>query len=246
MKSIINTLLLVFTAFSLQSQTVGFKEQQLKNKRVKQAYSEKWQGLQTALKAKKIDATNIDVYIRVFKHEGELELWVKNKTDQKYTLYKKLDICAASGDLGPKRKEGDGQVPEGIYDVPFFNPNSNYYLALKVGYPNKSDRILAKGPTGGDIMIHGNCVTIGCIPLQDDPVKEVYMLCVEAKNKNNDLRVEIYPCRFTENNNKLLSKYSDEIRTFWKGILPAYTFFELNNKPVEYTINKTGNYLFKD
>ncbi len=246
MKSIINTLLLVFTAISLQSQTVGFKEQQLKNKRVKQAYSEKWQGLQTALKAKKIDATNIDIYIRVFKHEGELELWVKNKTDQKYTLYKKLDICAASGDLGPKRREGDGQVPEGIYDVPFFNPNSNYYLALKVGYPNKSDRILAKGPTGGDIMIHGNCVTIGCIPLEDDPVKEVYILCVEAKNKSNDTRVEIYPCRFTDDNSKLLASYSNETNNFWNGIKPAYVFFEKYNWPAAYLIDKNGQYVFKN
>lgn len=246
MKSIINTMLLVFFGVHLCAQTPSFKEQQLKNKRVKQAYTEKWEGLQTTLKAKKIEPGNMDVYIRVFKHEGELEMWLKNKTDQKYTFFKKLAVCAASGDLGPKRREGDGQVPEGIYDVPFFNPNSNYYLALKVGYPNKSDRVLAKGPTGGDIMIHGNCVTIGCIPLQDDPVKEVYMCCVEAKNKNNSIRVEIFPCRFSEENSKLLASYSADKNNFWNNLKPAYAFFEKHNMPAQYTIDNAGQYVFKN
>lgn len=246
MKPIIKILLLVFIGVNSLAQKASFKEQQLKNKRVKQAYSEKWATLEASLKAKNINPANIEVFIRIFKHEEELELWVKNKADQKYTLFKKIPVCAQSGDLGPKRREGDGQVPEGIYDIPFFNPGSNYYLALKVGYPNKSDRILAKGPTGGDIMIHGNCVTIGCIPLQDDPVKDVYLLCVEAKNKNNSIRVEIFPCRFTDKNSKLLSAYSEEKIKFWNTLKPAYTYFEDQNIPAKFSIDKAGNYLFNN
>lgn len=224
--------------------TSSFKDQQLKNKRVKLAYAEKWTDLQAELKAKKINPENLDVFIRIFKHESELELWVKSKSEITYTLLKKIKICATSGDLGPKRKEGDGQVPEGIYDVPLFNPNSSYYLALKVGYPNKSDRILANGRPGGDIMIHGNCVTIGCIPLQDDPVKDVYILCVEAKNKNNQIRVEIFPCRFTKENEKLLAKYASDNITFWNSLKPAYNLFEENKTPSKFNIDKTGNYFF--
>lgn len=249
MRAIIKIQLLVFisVALSSTSQTaLSFKEQQLKNKRVKLAYDQKWTGLKTELAAKKINPDNIDVFIRVFKHEKELELWVKNTTDTKYTLIKKIKICASSGDLGPKRQEGDGQVPEGIYDIPFFNPASNYFLALKVGYPNKSDRILATGKPGGDIMIHGNCVTIGCIPLQDDPVKDVYILCVEAKNKNHAIRVELFPCKFTNENTKLLADYPDSKNAFWNNLKPAYTYFEENKIPVPYTIDKNGKYVYKN
>lgn len=222
----------------------SFKEQQLKNTRVKRAYHNKWTNIESELKAKGVNSNDLEVFIRVFKHEQELELWVKNKSAQQFTLYKKIAICASSGDLGPKRKQGDMQVPEGIYDVPFFNPGSSYYLALKVGYPNKSDRILATGKDpGGDIMIHGNCVTIGCIPLQDGPVEDVYLLCVEAKNKNNPIRVEIFPCRMNKENEKLLSAYSTELNKFWNSLKPAYSYFESNKKPAKYSIDKAGNYI---
>lgn len=234
--------LLPFAGFGQSA--LSFKDQQLKNKRVKIAYTEKWEGLKAELKEKSIDPDNIDVFIRIFKHEQELELWAKSKSQIKYSLLKKIKVCASSGDLGPKRREGDGQVPEGIYDVPFFNPSSSYYLALKVGYPNKSDRILKTGPAGGDIMIHGNCVTIGCIPLQDDPVKEVYLLCVEAKNKNNSIRVEIFPCRFTKENEKILAIYPHEKISFWNTLKPAYALFEENNTPSQFTIDKFGKYSF--
>lgn len=248
MKTIIKILLLVVVSIPPGglAQTASFKSQQLKNKRVKQAYDEKWEGLKAELSAKGIVPDNFDVFIRVFKLEKELELWVKSKSSTKYTLLKKISVCASSGDLGPKRREGDGQVPEGIYDVPVFNPNSSYFLALKVGYPNKSDRILKTGPAGGDIMIHGNCVTIGCIPLQDEPIKDVYLLCVEAKNKSNQIRVEIFPCKFTSENTKLLNKYSLPLNEFWNNLKPAYTHFENHLLPAKYTIDKSGKYVFSN
>lgn len=244
MKALIKILLLVNFCLSLPAQPSGFKEQQLKNKRVKQAYSDKWEGLKAVLKSKNINPDDLDVLIRVFKHEEVLELWAKSASSKKYILIKKINICASSGDLGPKRKEGDGQVPEGIYDIPFFNPSSNYFLALKIGYPNKSDRILANGKPGGDIMIHGNCVTIGCIPLQDDPVKDVYILCTEAKNKNNQIRVELFPCRFTKENEKLLADYPKLKTDFWANLKPAYDYFEESQIPSAFTIDKTGKYFF--
>lgn len=243
-----NTLLvLIFCSVTLSGQeTASFKTQQLKNKRVKDAYTDKWTALEAELKAKKIDPAQLEVFIRIFKQEKELELWVKNKSDAKYTFLKKIDICASSGTLGPKRKEGDLQVPEGIYTISAYNPNSSYYLALQVSYPNKSDLILKTGQrAGGEIMIHGNCVTIGCVPLQDDPVKDVYILCVEAKNNKNTPRCEIYPCRFTEENMKSLrANYSQEKNEFWSGIRPAYSYFEKNKTPISYTINQMGAYVY--
>jgi murein L,D-transpeptidase YafK len=243
MKWFIKIALLVLVCGTISAQS--FKEQQLKFSRVKKAYEAKWAGLQTELKAKQIDPNNFEVFVRAFKSEGELEIWVKNKIEKTYTLLKKIPICASSGVLGPKRREGDGQVPEGIYDISVFNPNSNYFLALKVSYPNASDKILAKGPTGGDIMIHGNCVTIGCIPLQDEPVKDLYILCVEAKNRKLPIRVEIYPCHLNAANLAVLTqKFTQENVSFWNNIKTAYAFFEEHKLPISYYVDKKGNYVF--
>jgi murein L,D-transpeptidase YafK len=251
LKAIINIALLVCVGLlnpSFSQENGTFKAQQLKNKRVKDAYTTKWPLLEAELKVKKINPSSMEVFIRIFKKEKELELWVKNKADTKFTLLKKIAICASSGELGPKRKEGDYQVPEGIYDIPVFNPNSSYFLALKVGYPNASDKILVDGKrTGGDIMIHGNCVTIGCIPLQDGPVKDVYMLCVEAKNNHTSPRVEIYPCKFTAENLKYLEENFDAGKNkFWENIKPAYTYFETNKSPAKFSINSKGAYVFSN
>lgn len=251
MKAIINIALLVCVGLlnpSFSQQNGTFKSQQLKNKRVKDAYANKWAALEAELKAKKVSPSSLEVFIRIFKKEQELELWVKNKADSKFIFLKKIAICASSGELGPKRKEGDYQVPEGIYDIESFNPNSSYFLALKVSYPNKSDKILVDGKrTGGDIMIHGNCVTIGCIPLQDEPVKDVYMLCVEAKNNSTSPRIEIYPCKFTTENIKFLGEnFNENKNNFWKNIKPAYTYFEANKSPAKYSINPKGLYVFNN
>jgi murein L,D-transpeptidase YafK len=251
LKAIIKIALLVNLGFAnlcFSQESSSFKAQQMKNKRVKDAYATKWPSLEAELKAKKINPSSLEVFIRIFKKEKELELWVKNKADAQFIFLKKIAICASSGELGPKRKEGDYQVPEGIYDLPMFNPNSSYYLAMLVGYPNKSDRILKTGTrAGGDIMIHGNCVTIGCIPLQDDPVKDVYMLCVEAKNNNTMPRVEIFPCKFTAENEKYLEQnYNAEKNNFWKNIKPAFTYFEVNKTPAKYSINAKGLYVFNN
>lgn len=217
----------------------------MKFPRVKKAYDTKWASLEAEMRVKKIDPAGFDIFIRAFKYEAELEVWLKNKSDKSYSLFKKIPICASSGGLGPKRREGDGQVPEGLYEVAVFNPSSNYYLALKVSYPNASDKILAKGPTGGDIMIHGNCVTIGCIPLQDEPVKDLYVLCVEAKNRKLPIRVEIYPCRLTPANLAALTqKFPAETVSFWNNIKTAYTHFEEHKLPITYSVDKKGQYVF--
>lgn len=251
LKTIIKIQLLAFLigAFALPAQQAGsFKQAQLTNAKVKEAYNSKWDGLVADMKSKNIDPANFDVFVRAFKQEAELEIWLKNKSSDAYIFFKKIPICATSGVLGPKRKEGDLQVPEGIYEISVFNPNSDYFLAVKVNYPNASDKILAKGPRpGGDIMIHGFCCTIGCIPLQNEPVKDLYILCVEARNRKSPIRVEIYPCQL--NSKKLASlkeTYSEEKINFWNNLEPAYSYFEKNKQPVKYSIDKKGNYVYKE
>ncbi len=222
----------------------GFKDAQLRNQRVKNAYSKKWETLKALLEEKQIKTNDFDLYIRAFKYEGELELFVKNTGENQYRLLKTIPICAKSGGLGPKRKQGDGQVPEGFYEITAFNPNSNYHLSLKVGYPNKSDRIKSSTDPGGDIMIHGFCVTIGCIPLQNDPVEELYVLSVEARHRNRTIRSDIFPYRFSNNNRVVVEKNRDqEVIRFWKSLEKAHLYFEQTHILPKITTDQAGNYL---
>lgn len=132
--------------------------------------------------------------ILVFKNERMVELHAPGwKSPRKYPM------TAFSGTLGPKLREGDGQIPEGIYGIGYLNPNSSYYLSLKVTYPNASDRVRAKkdGRTnlGGDIMIHGKAVTIGCVPVGDDAIEDIFYLASAVGIKNVSIVIAPYDMR---------------------------------------------------
>lgn len=245
-KIIVALILLPATAFlfsAFYSKGGDFKTEQLKNKKVKAAYSEKWEDLQKEIKAKNIFG-NYDLLLRAFKQEKQLEVWIKNKNDQQYVLLKTYAICATSGTLGPKRKEGDGQIPEGFYSIDLFNPNSDYHLSLRVNYPNGSDKIVSdKKYPGGAIMIHGNCVTIGCMPITDDKIKELYVLAVEAKTNGGAIPVHIYPCRLTDANlSSLEQHYSSSLITFWKNLRSVYDHFEKKKTNPGIKVAKDGSY----
>lgn len=252
-KKFIKILLLVILVGKVYPQGVTgtFKASQLNFERVKKAYKTKYTDLKKEVTNAGFDINAIEVYIRVFKLEKKLEVWMKNlptgkagKGDVKFKLFKTFPICASSGELGPKRRSGDGQVPEGFYEIETFNPSSSYHLSMKVSYPNSSDRLKAEGKTGGDIMIHGNCVTIGCIPIEDDPIEELYVLCVEAKDRKSKIRTDIFPCKFTDENIKMLNKnFSKEKNAFWETLKPAYDSFEKSYSIPKFNIDKKGNYL---
>ena len=183
-----------------------------------------------------------EVYLRGFKKERQLELWASKK-GQPMVLVKTYPFCAASGELGPKRREGDSQVPEGLYDVPSFNPYSDYHLSMKVSYPNASDRLRsdAKRP-GGLIYLHGNCASIGCIAIEDAPIEDVYLITIDAKRQPS--RFDIFPTRMTEEGLAALKDSSNA--EFWKELAPAYTAFEQNHRPAPFTVSKkTGAYVLK-
>lgn len=206
----------------------NFKATQIKFGRVKEAYAEKWETLNKSVKGAGFK-NDLSMVINAYKAERKLEIWLKAKADKNYSLFKTYDFCAHSGTLGPKVIEGDRQTPEGFYYINVFNPMSNFHLSLGVNYPNTVDlaRTGKDRRTGGDIYIHGNCVTVGCIPLTDDKIKEVYILAVEARNAGQDkIPVNIYPFKMTDGN---LNKYASQFpaqASFWKTLQPGYVAFE--------------------
>ena len=220
-------LLLILFGFT----TSDFKEQQLKYKRVRTAYAKK--GSMVAEKLKALEIQNLEIYIRVFKNDDVLELWGKDRSKKKFTLIKNFEICSKSGKLGPKRKQGDYQVPEGYYHIDRFNPWSNFHLSLGINYPNRSDRILGvRGKLGGDIFIHGACVTIGCVPITDDKIRELYIYCVEAKNDGQKtIPVTIFPTKLTTINMKTLkNNYANDTEklNLWSDLKNGFDSFNEN------------------
>jgi murein L,D-transpeptidase YafK len=236
----ISLLALIFVFIGAKQE--GFKSAQMKYPRVRAAFASKWPALQEKLEALKINASAFDLYIRIFKYEKQLEAWVKSKNTDKYTLLKTFSICASSGTLGPKRAQGDGQVPEGFYEISAFQPLSNYHLALRVSYPNKSDKVKATSKdAGGDIMIHGNCVTIGCIPIKDDPIEELYSLAIQSKNSGSTIKVHSFPTR--PDRNPSIMKSENRHSGFWESLVPAYYEFEKNHIVPGISIDASGNYI---
>lgn len=252
MKKIILAVVFICSIFFLSAQTghSSFREDQKKNSRVKTAYLEKESAVIKRLKENAIDISEVKIFIRIFKKEAMLEVWAANKNEAVFSLFKTYNICSSSGEPGPKRKAGDGQVPEGFYFIETFNPYSNFYLSLKVSYPNQSDKILtsSKNP-GGDIFIHGNCVTIGCMPLTDDKIKEVYLLAIEARNAGQlKIPVHIFPCRMDFGGMKYLEKeFSTQhsLLSFWRNLEEGFYYFEKEKIVPQVSVNKSGRYSFK-
>ncbi|MBC8344284.1 MAG: L,D-transpeptidase family protein [Bacteroidetes bacterium] len=228
---------------SVVGQERDFKNQQQKYARVRQAYSEKYDSLDHLLRTKGITHFNYELLIMTFKQEQLVEVWVKPKVKKEFLLLTSYDFCHTSGKLGPKRKQGDLQIPEGFYRVDRFNPNSNFYLSLGLNYPNSSDKIRSdKKSPGGDIFIHGDCVTIGCIPITNDKIKELYVLAVEAKeNGQSKIRVFMFPFKMTVD--RMNSYKSSSHYAFWKELEPAYTYFMANKLLPVIRFNNQGEYL---
>lgn len=203
---------------------------------------------------KQFAATDINwppkqIYIRSFKYDSQLEVWVRDDSNEKFKLFKTYKVCAMAGTLGPKRFQDDYQVPEGFYYVNQFKPNSNYHLALGINYPNESDRILSDSlQPGGSIYIHGNCVTTGCIPILDNQIEEVYLLAAMAKSAGEDfIPVHIFSVRYNkEKSMQYLAKATkdnQDVQKFEVKLKEVYDYFEEHKTLPFITINKKGEYV---
>ncbi|MCD2259985.1 L,D-transpeptidase family protein [Psychroserpens luteolus] len=167
-----------------------------------------------------------EIIIAAFKEERILQVYAKDYNGIK--LIKEYTFTAYSGQLGPKLKEGDKQIPEGVYNVEYLNPNSSYYLSIKVSYPNAFDKSKTELATisdmGGDIFIHGKSVTIGCIPIGDEAIEEVFLLTQKAMH--NTVKVIISPRDFRVNSN-----YPEITRIDWENELYDIINNELETLP---------------
>jgi len=181
------------------------------------------------------------VFVRIFKEEHELEVWLEKSGT--YELLDTWKIAFYSGDLGPKLAVGDRQAPEGFYFVPpgMLRPTSSYHLAFNIGYPNAFDR--ANGRTGSLIMVHGNVVSIGCFAMTDPGIEEIYTLVSAALQAGQPyFRVHIFPFRMTDANFK--SHRFSPHRAFWENLREGYDLFEKNRIPPEVSV-RARQYVFR-
>jgi murein L,D-transpeptidase YafK len=190
------------------------------------------------------------MYIRSFKYDSELEVWVKNKISDTFSLFKSYKVCALAGTMGPKRMEGDYQVPEGFYYINEFNANSQYHLSLGLNYPNPSDKLLADPmKPGGEIFIHGSCVTTGCIPILDNKIEELYVLSSHAKGSGQDfIPVHIFPVKYHAKKSadylERVHENDTNLKSFENNLRRVYDFFEENRKLPVIAISPEGKYVF--
>ncbi|MCM8527018.1 MAG: murein L,D-transpeptidase [Lentisphaeraceae bacterium] len=182
------------------------------------------------------------VFIRIFKEESILELWTLTEGSEKFELYKSYPVCKWSGDLGPKLKEGDHQSPEGFYTVgkSQLKPDSRFHRAFNIGFPNEFDK--DNGRTGSFIMVHGDCVSIGCYAMTDVLIDEIYFLVESALNKGQkEFPVHIFPFRMTDENMK---KYKSHMWfSFWQNLKTGYDLFEKSHIPPNISV-KDKDYSF--
>jgi len=249
--SLLIAVLFITRAFS-QTATSNFRflDYQRSFPRIIEAMKRKEDTLMKQFKEKSLPWPIKSIYLRSFKYDSQLEVWVRSDRNEPYKLFKTYKVCAMAGTLGPKRMQGDYQVPEGFYYINEFNPKSTYHLSLGLNYPNSSDRILGDSlQPGGDIYIHGSCVTTGCIPITDQQIEELYILAAMARSEGQDfIPVHIYPIQFkNRKSSDVLAKYLKEYPEYTSmsnELKQAYTYFEKTHRLPVIMVNKNGEYLF--
>lgn len=198
---------------------------------------------------KKLQYPPQQIYVRSFKYDRQLEVWVKEEADSIFKLFKTYKVCMQSGTMGPKRMEGDYQVPEGFYYINEFNPNSNYHLALGLNYPNASDKVLSDySRPGNSIYIHGSCVSTGCIAISDFPIEELYVLATEVKEQGQDfIPVHVFPVKYNVKKSleylAITTKDNQPLQSFSISLKNAFDYFEAKKQLPVFLVNRKGQYI---
>ena len=242
-------LIFVFPLFFLgfEKPAPSFREKQMNYTRVREAYAGHEKTVVKTLAVHSISRDSLRIYLRAFKTEKVVEVWAKNNSDPTFVLVKKFPICEISGYIGPKRRYGDLQVPEGFYRISGLNPYSKYYLSMEINYPNASDSIRGvKGHLGNFIFIHGECVSSGCMAITNERIKELFVWCIEAYNSGQEqIDLTIYPAQLNDKTYAGLktrfAKYKDEI-SLWADLKKSYDLFEQCKVPPVVTFLPDGKH----
>lgn len=190
------------------------------------------------------------VLLRAFKHEAEVELWVAGEAQDELVLLETYPVCAASGELGPKRQQGDEQVPEGVYSIHRYNAWSGFHMSLRVDYPNASDAVRGvKLDLGGAIMVHGGCASIGCIAIEDGPIERAFLTALDGRRRGKQQpRIHIFPTRFETGAERLDAFASGHpreaaLRTLWGELAEVDAAFVRTQRIPDVAIDpKSGAY----
>ncbi len=220
---------------------------EIANERVREAFVEKDAPLRAAFAARGLPYLSGPLLLRAFKRERELEAWVREPGSARYVLLRTYRICTlGAGRLGPKLRRGDEQVPEGFYHITELNPNSHYFLSLRLDYPNAADLGRADGAPGGDIYVHGGCRTAGCLPLTNDAIKELYWLVAQERALGQgEVPIDIYPTRLDDASMAQLARaFPDRpaLLAFWRNLKQGYDAFESTHRLPSVQAMASGRY----
>lgn len=225
----------------------AFARDQLRHSRVRGAQRSARPKISRLYNEKNILHPAAEVYVRVFKRDRVLEVWVRPMDGDRFQLLKTYGICALAGKPGPKRRQGDAQVPEGFYYIDLFNPESEYHLSMRINYPNTRDAVVNRGNRlGGDIYIHGGCRSDGCLAVTDGGIEELYWIALEARAMGQqNIPVHIFPARLDDEElHRMKDVFSDkpELVEFWKTLKPGYDYFETTRRVPQVTVDSRGTY----
>lgn len=214
----------------------SYREQQLKNTRVREAYEGKEKSVVKSMAANGISRDSLRICLRAYKREKKLELWGRNQCDTAFRLLKEFAICDMSGDVGPKRRSRDLQVPEGFYHLDGMNPYSKYYLSMKINYPNASDSLRGvRRHLGSQIFIHGACISSGCLAMTNERISEIYLWCTEAYNSGQEeIGITIFPARMDDKTYAGLVhdyRYYKDCISLWSDLKKSWDLFEQYRVP---------------
>ena len=235
--------------FTSSAVAAPFVREQLLSSRVREARNTTEASIKRLFAERGISYPAAEMYVRVFKRERTLELWVRSGNMHQFELLKAYRICALAGELGPKRRRGDLQVPEGFYNIDMFNPSSTYHLSVRLDYPNQRDRMAnaSRLNLGGDIFIHGGCRSEGCLAITDEGINELYLVALMARSGAQErIPVHIFPARFGASwdaRNATRLKHADpSVVKFWQTLKPAYYYFERHHRIPSVGLDERGNY----
>ncbi|HNX49173.1 MAG TPA: L,D-transpeptidase family protein [Thermoanaerobaculaceae bacterium] len=187
--------------------------------------------------------------VQVFKEEGVLELWAAPEPAGPYRRVVAWPLTGYSGDLGPKRRRGDRQIPEGFYRIDGFNGASRYHLSLHIDYPNRADRFFAhERHPGNNIFIHGNELTNGCIPIGDHAIEQLYVAVLDSRDAGFEVPAHLFPCRFDTpvcaRRLRADSRHNPKLAAFWTNLEEGFRWFSTTATRPVITVDVTGRYGF--